>query len=134
MKGPGVFSPSLISAFFLSVCGLASSSLSPDHLLQRFTAYDLTQDLPPLFLSFPLSLVRKTSDRGSDWLAGARCSCTTWIWPVGGLSKDIAAGRVMETQGGGWRAAHSCISCVCIWLYPVGTQSTGCVERRQEMG
>lgn len=61
------FSPHLSSLPLIVGC---PHPLSPDHLLQRFTAYHLMQGQS---LSLSLSLIRKTSGQGSDWPAWPKC-------------------------------------------------------------
>ena len=87
------FSPHLSSLPLIMGC---LHPLSPDHLLQRFTAYHLMQGQS---LSLSLSL-EKPQDRDPIGLLGPNVlPWTTWLWPVGGLSKNIATGQLMGTPG-----------------------------------
>lgn len=91
MKGPWAFLP-------------ISASLWTSLILSLQTTFSKGSQLTTVYkINLSLSL-QKPQGRALIGLPGPGAPrWTTWLWPVGGLSKNIAVGRVMETPGAGDR-------------------------------
>ena len=104
MKGPWGFLP--ISHLCLSLW----TSL----ILSLQTAFSKGSQLTTGYKISPSLSLQKPQGRALIGLPGPGAPrWTTWLWPVGGLCKNIAVGRAMETPGAGDRGLPTPPSPVC---------------------